>query len=142
MASTFATSVIELQNHIPCHSRLRTLIDFHKRFPYKILNHYLGLNSNPKVIKKTNFAEKFQRRTKIDFDPTKNIMKSHLNYEKYYDRKSKAAPLQQNDTTVSYFIQLQTTRSQEVLFQEYRWIEAYIVENVLTNENYIVRKFN
>ena len=36
-----------------------------------ILDHKLGLNSNPKVLPTTDFADEFQRRTQILLDSTK-----------------------------------------------------------------------
>ena len=71
---------------------------FHGRVPYNILDHRLGLKPNPKVLPTTDFAEELQRRTQILIDKTKkNIMQSYLKYKEYYDRKAKAAPLQQGD---------------------------------------------
>ena len=75
---------------------------FHGRIPYNILDHKLGLNLNTAKLPTTDFAEDFQRRTQILFDKTnKNITQSHLKYKEYYDRKTKAALLKQNDY---YFI--------------------------------------
>ena len=71
---------------------------FHGRVPYNILDYRLGLNPNPKIIPATDFAEELQRRTQILIDKTKkHIMQSYLKYKKYYDRKAKAAPLEQGD---------------------------------------------
>ena len=71
---------------------------FHGRVPYNILDHRLGLNPNPKVIPTTDFAEELQRRTQTLIDKTKkNIMHSYLKYKDYFDRKAKAAPLDQED---------------------------------------------
>ena len=71
---------------------------FHGRIPCNILDHKLGLNPNPKVLPTTDFADEFQRRTRILLDSTKKkIMQSYLKYKEYYDRKAKAAPLKRND---------------------------------------------
>ena len=40
----------------------------HGRIPYKILDHKLGPNPNPKVLPTTDFADEFQRRTQILLD--------------------------------------------------------------------------
>ena len=115
---------------------------FHRRIPYNILDHKLGLNPNPKVLPTTDFADEFQRRTQILLDSTKkNIMQSYLKYKEYYDRKAKAAPLKPND----YCFILQAIadhQGSKIPFREYRWTGPYIVEKVLPNENYIVRKLN
>ena len=68
-------------------------------------------------------------------------MQPYLKYKEYYDRKAKAALLRQND----YCFILQPIaghQGSKIPFWEYRWTGPYIVENVLPNENYIVRKLN
>ena len=102
----------------------------------------LGLNPNPRVLPTTDFADEFQRRTQILLDNTKkNIMQSYLKYKEYYDRKAKAAPLNQND--YCFILQpIADHQGSKIPFREYRWTGPYIVEKVLPNENYIVRKLN
>ena len=115
---------------------------FHGRIPYNILDHKLGLNPNPKVLPTTDFADEFQGRTQFLLDSTKeNIMQSYLKYKEYYDRKAKAAPLKQND--YCFILQpIADHQGSKIPFREYRWTGPYIVEKVLPNENYIVRKLN
>ena len=115
---------------------------FHGRIPYNILDHKLGLNPNPKVLPTTDFADEFQRRTQVLLDNTKkNIMQSYLKYKEFYDRKAKAAPLKQND--YCFILQpIADHQGSKIPFREYRWTGPYIVEKVLPNENYIVRKLN
>ena len=114
----------------------------HGRVPYNILDHRLGLNPNPKIILTTDFAEELQRRTQILIDKTKkSIMQSYLKYKDYYDRKAKAAPLEQGD--FCFILQpLADHQGSKIPFQEFRWIGPYVIEKVLPNENYIVRKLN
>ena len=115
---------------------------FHGRIPYNILDHRLGLNPNPKILPTTDFAEELQRRTQILIDRTKkNIMQSYLKYKEYYDRKAKAAPLHQGD--YCFILQpLADHQGSKIPFREFRWTGPYIIEKVLPNENYIVRKLN
>ena len=115
---------------------------FHERIPYNILDHKLGLNPNPKVLPTTDFADEFQRRTQILLDSTKkNIMQSSLKYKEYYDRKAKAAPLNEHD--YCFILQpIADDQGSKIPFREYRWTGPYIVERILPNENYIVRKLN
>ena len=115
---------------------------FHGRIPYNNLDHKLGPNPNPKVLPTTDFADEFQRRTRILLDSTnKNIMQSYLKYKEYYDRKAKAAPLKPND--YCFILQpIADHQGSKIPFREYRWTGPYIVEKVLPNENYIVRKLN
>ena len=68
-------------------------------------------------------------------------MQSYLKYKEYYDRKAKTAPLQQND--YCFILQpIADHQGSKIPFREYRWIGPYVVEKVLPNENYIVRKLN
>ena len=68
-------------------------------------------------------------------------MQSYLKYKVYYDRKAKAAPLQQDDY---YFIlqPLADHQGSKIPFREFRWIGPYAIEKILPNENYIVRKLS
>ena len=115
---------------------------FHGRVPYYKLDHRLGLNLNPKILPTTDFAEELQRRTQVLIDKTKkNIMQSYLKCKEYYDRKAKAAPLQQGD--YCFVLQpLADHQKSKIPFREFRWIGLYVVEKVLSNENYIVRKLS
>ena len=115
---------------------------FHGRIPHNILDHKLGLNPNPTILPTTDFGEEFQRRTQILLDNTKkNIMQSYLKYKEYYDRKAKASPLKQND--YCFILQpIADHQGSKIPFREFRWIGPYIIEQVLPNENYIVRKLN
>ena len=115
---------------------------FHGRIPYNILDHKLGNSPNEKISPTTEFAEEIQNRTKILFDKTKqNIMQSYIKYKEYYDRKAKAAPLKEND----YCFVLQPKadhQGSKIPFRDYRWVGPFVVQKVLPNENYIVRKIN
>ena len=115
---------------------------FHGRIPYNILDHKLGNNPNEKINPTTEFAEEIQNRTKILIDKTKqNIMQSYIKYKEYYDRKAKAAPLKEND----YCFVLQPKadhQGSKIPFRDYRWVGPFVVQKVLPNENYIVRRIN
>ena len=68
-------------------------------------------------------------------------MQSYINYKEYYDRKAKAAPLKEND----YCFVLQPKadhQGSKIPFRDYRWVGPFIVQKVLPNENYIVRRIN
>ena len=106
------------------------------------MDHKLGLKPNPKVLPTTDFADEFQRCTQLILDSTKkNIMQSYLKYKENYDRKAKAAPLKQND--YCFILQpIADHQGSKIPFREYRWTGPYIVEKVLPNENYKVRKLS
>ena len=115
---------------------------FHGRIPLNVLDHKLGNNPNKNFLPTTEFAEEVQQKTKILIDQTKkNIMQSYLKYKDYYDRKAKAAPLKEKD----YCFVLQPKANSEaskIPFREYRWIGPFVVQTVLSNDNYIVRRLN
>ena len=115
---------------------------FHGRIPNNVLDHKLGNNPNKNFLPTTEFAEELQQRTQILIDQTKkNIMQSYLKYKEYYDRKAKAAPLQEND----YCFVLQPKadcQGSKIPFRDFRWTGPFVVQKVLPNNNYIVRRLN
>ena len=115
---------------------------FHGRVPHKILDHKLGLRFNPNIAPTTDFAEELLRRTKILYDKTKkNVMQSYIKYKKYYDKKAKASPLKEKD--YCFILQPKADhQGSKIPFRDFRWIGPYLVEKVLPNNNYIVRKLN
>ena len=115
---------------------------FHGRVPHNILDQKLGFRFNPNIAPTTDFAEELQRRIKILYDKTKkNVMQSYIKYKKYYDKKAKASPLKEKD--YCFILQPKADHQGSKLpFRDFRWIRPYLVENVLPNNNYIVRKLN
>ena len=115
---------------------------FHGRIPYNILDHKLGNNPNGKISPTTEFAEEIQNRTKTLIDKTKqNIMQSYIKYKEYYDRKAKAAPLKENE--FCFVLQSKADhQGSKIPFRDYRWVGPFIIQKVLPNENYIVRRIN
>ena len=115
---------------------------FHGRIPFNVLDHKMGNNPNYNFLPTTEFAEEVQQRTQILIDQTKkNIMQSYLKYKDYYDRKAKAAPLKEKD----YRFVLQPkadSQASKIPFREYRWIGPFVVQTVLSNDNYTVRRWN
>ena len=115
---------------------------FHGRVPRNILDHKLGLSFNPNITPTTDFAEELLRRTEILYDKTKrNVMQSYIKYKKYYDKKAKASTLKEKD----YCFILQTKadhQGSKIPFRDFRWVAPYLVEKVLPNNVYIVRKLN
>ena len=115
---------------------------FHGRTPYNVLDHKLGNNPNKNFLPTTEFPEELQQRTQILIDQTKkNIMQSYLKYKEYYDRKAKAAPLQEKD----YCFVLQPkadSQGSKIPFRDFRWIGPFVVQKTLPNNNYIVRRLN
>ena len=68
-------------------------------------------------------------------------MQSFLKFKDYHDRKAKPAPLKEKD----YCFVLQPkadSQASKIPFREYRWIGPFVVQTVLSNDNYIVRRLN
>ena len=116
--------------------------EFHGRSPYNVLHHKLGNNPNDQINPTTEFADEIQNRTKLLIDKTKqNIMQSYIKYKEHYDRKAKAAPLKESE----YCFVLQPKadhQGSKIPFRDYRWVGPFLVQKVLPNENYIVRRIN
>ena len=115
---------------------------FHGRVPHNILDHKLGLRFNPNIAPTTDFAEELLRRTKILYDKTKkNVMQSYIKYKRYYEKKAKASPSKEKD--YCFILQPKADhQGSKIPFLDFRWIGPYIVEKVLPNHNYIVRRLN
>ena len=115
---------------------------FHGRVPHNFLDHKLVLRFNPNTAPTTDIAEEMLRRTQIFYDRTKKkAMLSYIKYKRYYDKKAKASPLKEKD----YCFTLQPEADHQgpkVPFRDFRWIGPHLVEKVLPNNNYIVRKLN
>ena len=66
-------------------------------------------------------------------------MQAYIKYKAYYDKKTNASKLKQSD----YVYSLQPKADQlgsKIPFTDFRWIGPYIIEKVLPNNNYLVRK--
>ena len=115
---------------------------FHGRIPYNVLDHKLGNNPNEQINPTTEFAEEIRNRTKILIDKTKrNIMQSYIKYKEYDYRKTKAAPLKENECC--FVLQPKADhQGSKIPFRDYRSVGPFIVQIVLPNENYIVRRIN
>ena len=113
---------------------------FHRRVPYNILDHQLGNNPNEQITPTTEFAEEIQNGTKLPMDKTKQkLMQSYIKPQGFYDRKANATPLKEGD----YCFVLQPkadNQGSKIPFKDYCWFGPFIIQKVLPNENYIVRR--
>ena len=72
-------------------------------------------------------------------DVRKNAMQAYIKYKAYYNKKISASKLKEAD----YVFVLQPKpnhQGSKVPFTDMRWIGPYIIEKVLPNNNYLVRK--
>ena len=68
-------------------------------------------------------------------------MQSYINYKRFYDKKAKASPSKEKD--YCFILQPKADhQGSKIPFRDFRWIGPYLVEKVLPNNNYIVRKPN
>ena len=68
-------------------------------------------------------------------------MQSYIKYKKYYDKKAKASPLKEKD--YCFILQPKADhQGSKIPFRDFRWTGPYLVEKVLSNNNYLVRKLN
>ena len=75
----------------------------------------------------------------IHQDVRKNAMQAYIKYIAYYDKKANASKLKGADYV--YVLQPKADhQGSRNPFTEFRWIGPYIFENVLPNNNYLVRK--
>ena len=75
----------------------------------------------------------------IHQDVRKNIMQAYIKYKAYYDKKANASKLKEADYV--YILQLKADhQGSKIPFTEFRWIGPYIIEKVLPDNNYLVRK--
>ena len=75
----------------------------------------------------------------ISQDVRKNAMQAYIKYKAYYDRKANASKRKQAD----YVFILQPKADHQggkIPFTDSRWIGPYIIEKVLPNSTYLVRK--
>ena len=69
----------------------------------------------------------------------KNTMQAYIKYKVYYDKKANASKLKEADYV--YFLQPKADLQwSKFPFTEFRRIGLYIIENVLHNNNFLVRK--
>ena len=72
-------------------------------------------------------------------DVRKNAMQAYIKYKAYYDKKANATKLKQSDY-VYIFQPKADHQGRKIPFTDFRWIGPYIVEKVLPNKFYVVRK--
>ena len=113
---------------------------FHGRFPYNILDLKLGIRPQQQPIPTSQIAQEVLEQTEMIYqDVRKNTMQAYIKYKAYYDKKAKASKLKEADYV--YILQPKADhQGSKIPFTEFRWMGPYIVEKVLANNNYLVRK--
>ena len=113
---------------------------FHGRIPYNILVLKMGIRPQKIPSPDPQFAQDVLEQTETIFqDVCKNAMQAYIKYKAYYDKKTNASKLRPTD----YVFILQPKADHhwsKIPFTDFRWIGPYIIEKVLPNNNYLVRK--
>ena len=113
---------------------------FHGRIPYNILDLKMGIRPQQIPPLDSQIGRDVLEQTETIFqDVRKNAMQAYLKYKAYYDRKANASKLKKAD----YVLILQPKadhQGSKIPFTDFRWIGPYIIEKVLPNNNYLVRK--
>ena len=113
---------------------------FHGRIPYNVLDLKLGNRPQQQPIPTSQIAQEFVEQTEmIHQDVRKNIMQAYIKYKTYYDQNTNASKLTETDYV--YILQPKADhQGSKIPFTEFRWVGPYIIEKVLPNNNYLVRK--
>ena len=75
----------------------------------------------------------------IHQDDRKNTMQAYIKYKAYYDKKANASKLKVR-SRLCICPTTESGSSRKIPFTEFRWIGPYIIEKVLPNNKYLVRK--
>ena len=113
---------------------------FHGRNPYNILDLKLGIRPQQQLIPTSQIAQEVLEQTEMIYqDVRKNTMQAYIKNKAYYDKKANASKLKEADYV--YILQPKADhQGSKIPFTEFRWMGPYIVEKVLPNNNYLVRK--
>ena len=115
---------------------------FHGRILYNILDLKMGIRPENIPPPNSEIAQDVLQQTKMIFqDVRKNAMQAYIKYKAYSEKKANASKLK----LVDYVFILQPKadhQGSKVPFTDFRWIGPYIIEKVLPNNNYLVRKIS
>ena len=113
---------------------------FHGRISYDILDLKMGIRPQKIPSPDSKIAQDVLEQTEMIFqDVRRNAMQAYIKYKAYYDKKANASKLNQSDYV--YILQPKADhQGSKIPFTDFRWIGPYIIEKVLPNNNYVVRK--
>ena len=100
----------------------------------------LGIRPQQQPIPISQIAQEVLEQTEmIHQDVRKNIMQAYIKYKANYDKKANASKLKESEYV--YILKPKADhQGSKIPFTEFRWIGPYIIEKVLPNKNYLVRK--
>ena len=113
---------------------------FHGRIPYNILDLKMGIRPQKISFPDSEIAQDVLEQTTMIFqDVRRNAMQAYIKYKAFYDKKVNASKLKQSEYVYTLQPKLDHQGS-KIPFTDFRWIGPYIIEKVLPNNNYLVRK--
>ena len=115
---------------------------FHGRIPYNVLESKLGIRPQQQPISTSQIAQDVLEQTEmVHQNVHKNTMQAYIKYKAYYDKKANPSKLKEADYV--YILQPKADhQGSKIPFTEFRRMGPYIVEKVLPNNNYLVRKID
>ena len=113
---------------------------FHGRIPYNIHDLKMGIRPQKIPSPDSKIAQDVLEQTEMIFqDVRRNAMQAYIKYKAYYDKKANASKLKKSDYV--YILQPKADhQGSKNTFRDFRWIGPFIIEKVLSNNNYLVRK--
>ena len=87
----------------------------------------------------TEFAEDVQQRTQILIDQTKEYHAVLFEIQGLLRPEGQSCAAERNGLL---FCPIADSQGSKISIREYRWIGPFVVQKVLSNDNYIVRRFN
>ena len=112
---------------------------FHRRIRYNILDLRLGIRPQQQPFPTSHIAQDLLDQTEIIHqDVRKNAMQAYIKCKAYYDKKANASKIKEAD----YLFVLQPKadhHGSKIQLTEFPWIGPYVIENVLSNNFYLVR---
>ena len=113
---------------------------FPGQITYNVLDLKLGIRSKWKTTPNSHIADQLQKQIdEVRATAKDNIMLSHLKYKKCFDRKASAVPLKLDDYCY-IFNPKADNQSTKFAYQDCICMGLYVVINVLSYNNYLIRK--
>ena len=113
---------------------------FHGRIPYNIFALKMGIRPQKIPFPDSEIAQDVLEQTETIFQNVRrNAMQAYIKYTASFDKKANASKLKQSKYV--YIPQGKADHQASKLpLTDFRWVGPYIVEKVLPNINYVVRK--
>ena len=113
---------------------------FHGRIACNTLDFNFGIRPLQQPIPTLQISQDVLDHTEmIHQDVRKNAMNAYIKYKVYYDEKTNASKLREAEFCIRLTTESGSSRV-KIPFIKFWWIGPYIFENLLPNNNYLVRK--